>query len=118
TDHDYNACKNALDFIAARFEARVVVTPIPFPLASADVALEAVLSRATPRTKLALLDWVTSPTGVVLPVPKLVRELNLRGIDSVVDAAHVPGMLPARLNELNAAYSTGNFHKWVCAPKG
>ena len=41
----------------------------------------------------ALLDWVTSPTGLILPVPQIVRELNRRGIDSLVDAAHVAGML-------------------------
>ena len=118
TDHAYNACRNALDFVAAAARAEVVVVPVPFPLASADAVVEAVLARATPRTRLALLDHVTSPTGLVLPIERLVRELAARGIDTLVDGAHAPGMLPLDLRALGAAYYAGNCHKWLCAPKG
>ena len=118
TDHAYNACRNALDFVAAAARAEVVVVPVPFPLASADAVVEAVLARATPRTRLALLDHVTSPTGFVLPIERLVRELAGRGVDTLVDGAHAPGMLPLDLGALGAAYYAGNCHKWLCAPKG
>src|SRR5947199_7804360 len=97
TDHAYNACRNALDFAAAAARAEVVVVPVPFPLASADAVVEAVLARATPRTRLALLDHVTSPTGLVLPIERLVRELAARGIDTLGAGAHAPGMLPLDL---------------------
>jgi isopenicillin-N epimerase len=118
TTHDYNACHNVVVEAARRSGAKLVVAQVPFPLRSCAEVLEAVVGAVTRRTRLALLDHVTSNTGLVFPVAQLVRELEKRGVDTLVDGAHAPGMLLLNLSRLGAAYYTANLHKWICAPKG
>ncbi len=120
TEHAYRACKNQLARLAAARGARVVVVPIALPF-EPDALVDSLRAALTPKTKLALLDHVTSPTALRMPLDRIVPLLAERGIAIVVDGAHAPGQLDLDISALLAAGVTwyaGNSHKWVCAPKG
>jgi len=118
TNHDYNACHNVLLEITRRAGAKLVVARVPFPLKHPDEVIDSILKLVTRRARLAMIDHVTSDTAVIFPIAQLIRELEARGVQTLIDGAHAPGMLPLSLRKLRPCYYTGNLHKWVCAPKG
>jgi isopenicillin-N epimerase len=118
TDHAYPAVLKAVRRLCDRSGADMVVAGIPLPLPEAGEIVARFTDRLAKRTRLAIIDHVTSPTAAILPVDRIVEECRRTGIPVLVDAAHGPGMLPIDLAQLQPDFWTGNFHKWVCAPKG
>lgn len=116
TDHGYGATLWAVERFCRDAGATMVTVPLALD-ADAPAIQEAVVSAATSRTRLAVLDHVTSATARRFPVETLVPALQERGVAVFVDAAHVPGMLPVDLPTLGADFWTGNMHKWAFAPR-
>ena len=117
TDHEYNACRNAAEVSASRTGARVATVRVPFPIESSQQAVDAVLAAVTDRTRILLIDAVTSATGLVMPVADIAAELE-PDVRVLVDAAHAPGMIDFNVSELGTSYVTANCHKWMCSAKG
>ena len=117
-DHAYQACRNAIDFVASRWGANVVTVSIPFPIDGPEIVVDLMMGAATEKTKLVMIDTVTSPTGLRMPFEELTSLFEEKGIEVLLDAAHGIGMIPLHLDELGASYVTSNCHKWLCAPKG
>jgi len=118
TNFAYPACRNNFLRAADRSGAKVVVAELPWDGINEDSVVEAVLSKVNKRTKLVLLSLITSATAIRLPVERLIKELAAFGVETLLDAAHGPGCVAMDVDAWGAAYTTGNGHKWLCAPKG
>ena len=116
TDHTYRAVRNQLARLAAARGARVVTVAIALPF-DPDAMIAAIEAAVTPRTRLVVLDHVTSPTALIFPLERIVPALVARGIQVVIDGAHAPGQIVLDVTSLGATYYAGNNHKWLCAPK-
>jgi isopenicillin-N epimerase len=117
TDHSYGAVRIAAERFAP--ERGAVVDTVHVPLAATDDdVVDAVLGQVTDRTRLVVLDHVTSPTARRLPLDTLVPALQERGAAVLVDGAHAPGMLDLDLARIGADFYVGNLHKWACAARG
>lgn len=118
TNHAYSSVIMLLKHVANRDGAKVVIAQVPFPVASPDEIFKSILACVTEQTKFAIIDHITSRTGLVFPIKRIVKELADRGIDTLVDGAHGPGQVQVDLHNLGAAYYTTSCHKWMCAPRG
>lgn len=118
TDHEYLA----MAWVWERFCARRGLTLRTFPLPTmTDDPTEIVAAAEAaykPQTRLFFFSHVLSPTGLVLPAAELCAAARRRGILTVVDGAHAPGMLPLNVDAVGADFYAGNLHKWVLAPSG
>ncbi|HZP74638.1 MAG TPA: aminotransferase class V-fold PLP-dependent enzyme [Pseudolabrys sp.] len=118
TDHGYAAVRNALEHAAKKSGAKVVEAKVPFPIDSAKQIIDAVGARLGARTRLVILDHITSPTAIVFPVRELTALCRAAGARVLIDGAHAPGMLALDVPSIGADWYVGNCHKWLMAPKG
>ncbi len=116
TDHAYGALAKHVTLQAARVGARVVTAHVPLDAGEADAAA-AILDAVGPRTRLVVLDHITSGTARAMPVEGVARAARARGVAVLVDAAHAPGQLDAPAVAAADAW-VGNLHKWACGVRG
>ena len=92
---------------------------LPLPVRHEDDVLAAFDAAINAKTRLIVIDQITSPTAMILPVGRIIELARERGIETIVDGAHAPGMIerPAGIAQAAAAW-TGNLHKWPCALRG
>ena len=119
TTHGYPACNNAAAFVAERSGVRVVEAELPFPVQDEDELVETILAGISPRTRLAILDHITSPTALVLSHRTVgAGAAKIGGSTSWWTGPMAREWWISTSPNIGAAYYTGNCHKWLCAPKG
>ncbi|MFF5171234.1 aminotransferase class V-fold PLP-dependent enzyme [Micromonospora sp. NPDC000089] len=118
TDHEYGAVSLSIARECRRSGAVSRVLRVPLD-AGDEAVVEIVRSGLRPgRTRLLVVDQLTSATARLLPVAAIARAAREQGVPVLVDAAHVPGMLPVDVAAVGADFWVGNLHKWGYAPRG
>lgn len=116
--HGYNAVRNTVRFVCERAGGRMVEATVPFPQPDADTIVANIAAALTTRTRLAVVDHITSGSALVLPLQRIVAACHDAGVPVLVDGAHGPAQVPLDMRALGADWYSGNCHKWLCAPKG
>jgi isopenicillin-N epimerase len=117
TDHGYGAVWLAAERFGGAAGATVVTVALDLE-ASRDDMVATIVDAVSDRTRLVILDHISSATAIVLPVDEVVAALDGSGVAVLVDAAHAPGQVPVDLAGCRADFWTGNFHKWPGSPRG
>jgi len=118
TNQEYGAVLNMWDYAAKMHGLVVKHVHIPVPPESPEQIVKIVEQGITPRTRVILASHITTTTGLILPVKQISSLAHSRGILSVIDGAHAPGMIPVDIGDIGCDFYTGNCHKWLGAPKG
>jgi isopenicillin-N epimerase len=115
--HAYPAVKQLARFVAHQCHIVIREFDFAFPLQEGEI-LERFTAAVTPATRMAIIDHVSSPLAILYPLQEMLAVCRAKGIRTLVDGAHVPGMLPLEIPALGVDWYVGNCHKWLFAPKG
>lgn len=118
TDHEHIGGLCCWQLLAARRGIRLRVVSLPDPAAGPEETIRRVRAALSPRTRVLSISHVLFTNGAVMPVAELARECRERGIVSVVDGAHPPGLVPVSLRRIDADFYASSAHKWLLAPQG
>lgn len=118
TDQVYGAVGKTIRYWCARTGARMVEARIDLPVTGPNEIADEVLGAVTAKTKIAVLDHITSTAGIVFPIQSICAKLRAKGIMTFVDGAHVPGNIDVDVPALGVDFFGCNAHKWLCAPPG
>jgi isopenicillin-N epimerase len=117
TDHNYGATARIAAFVARERQARVVTVTVPYPAFDPDQLVHAIAAAITSRTRVAVVDHITSETALIFPLKAIADECRSRGVAVLVDGAHAPGVLPLDVPALGVDWYVANLHKWAHAPR-
>lgn len=113
----YGGIHAAARHAARRHGATLRAIALREPVRDADEVVADFTAALGPRTRLAVIDHVTSGSALVLPVDRLCAVCRERGITSLVDGAHAPGAIALDLPSIGADVYVANLHKWGWTPR-
>lgn len=118
TTHEHIGGRCCWELLAKRRDIAYRTFSPPLDPARTDDLVHAWQANVGPRTRVLSISHVLFSTGMIQPVADLVRWARSRGLVTVIDGAHPPGMLQTDVRNIDADYYATSTHKWLLAPKG
>lgn len=118
TEHEYGAMILTFQRMAQKQGLTIRQIPLPYEAADLDAIVAAFEQAIGPKTALIFFSHITTQIGLIMPAQRICALARDRGILTVIDGAHAPGMLPLDLSAIDADFYGGNGHKWMMAPAG
>jgi selenocysteine lyase/cysteine desulfurase len=119
TNHEHSGGNAPMALLQDRYG--VVIKRVTMPVGNKQKAedyVELFSAAIGPRTKALVFSAPTYKTGTLLPIKMLAKLAQDKGIVSVCDGAHLPGMLNVNMHDLGVDFLSGAGHKWQCGPLG
>jgi isopenicillin-N epimerase len=117
SDFGYGGVTRAVTFAARKHGAIVRTVEMPYPITSAGEIVSAFVDQLGPKTRLAVVDHITSQSALILPLAAIAAACHERGIAVLADGAHAPGAVALDIPSLGVDWYVGNLHKWMWVPR-
>ncbi len=113
---DFPSVRYAVEGMAARMGARVVVVPAAEDGMSVDE--DALCAAIDARTRLVAISHVLFRSAYVMDAARVVRHAHDAGALVMLDAYHSVGVLPVDVQTLGCDFLAGGVLKWLCGGPG
>ncbi len=118
SSHEYGALVRSWSEWGLKKNIKIIQQEIKLPLTSENEFVENIWRGVSPKTKVIFLSHITSATGLIFPIEKIISMAKEKGIITIIDGAHAPAHIPLNIHKINCDFYTGALHKWLCGPKG
>jgi len=119
TNHDHASGAQPVNLAAARYGAKAVVVDLSapefHPPDNPEMIVQAFERAISPRTRLISFCHVNYTDGCCLPVKEICDMARSKGVLTLVDGAHPPGMMDLDVHALGCDMYAGACHKWMLA---
>jgi isopenicillin-N epimerase len=119
TNHEHEGGNSPLSILEDRLG--VIIKRVILPIGNKQTAEDYTRlfeEQITPKTKAMFWSSPTYKTGTMLPIRDLVLLSIKHNLVTIVDGAHLLGMMAYKYSELGADFILSSGHKWQCGPLG
>lgn len=117
TSYGYGGVTNAARYMARERGAELRTVQMPFPEVTPEAVVAAIEAAIGPRTRLAVVDHISSDHALVLPIHAIAALCRERGVALLVDGAHAPAAIALDIPSIGADWYVANLHKWAFVPR-